>query len=205
MRGILFFQTRRLPICWKQHLPHAIMGVQSLGFSFPQGPVPSQLAQTPLNHTDWHWRNKRVPSAWKKTSSASTRLRWPLHPSKPMRGAQPLPSTPKMRLQSDSIIFPTPGSAGKRKVNPNESGPAPNGLTGRMKPEASTKKGHVLMLSEWTKDMVKGYYEDSAERAKAFVRSIRPSAGDVQLLSIFRRAVQLYSFTGVWSWIFLES
>ena len=129
------------------------MGVQSLGFSFPQGPVPSQLAQTPLNHTDWHWRNKRVPSAWKKTSSASTRLRWPLHPSKPMRGAQPLPSTPKMRLQSDSIIFPTPGSAGKRKVNPNESGPAPNGLTGRMKPEASTKKGHVLMLSEWTKDM----------------------------------------------------
>ena len=110
-----------------------------------------------------------------------------------------------MRLLSDSIISPTPGSAGKRKVNPNESGPAPNGLTGRMKPEASTKKGHVLMLSEWTKDMVKGYYEDSAERAKAFVRSIRPSAGDVQLLSIFRRAVQLYSFTGVWSWIFLES
>ena len=109
-----------------------------------------------------------------------------------------------MLLQSDSIISPTPGSAGKRKVNPNESGPAPNGLTGRMKPEASTKKGHVLMLSKWTKGMVKGYYEDSAERAKAFVQSIRPSAGDVQLLSIFRRAVQLYSFTGVWSWIFLE-
>ena len=54
------------------------------------------------------------------------------------------------------------------------------------------------------KSPLKGYYEDSAERAKAFVQSIRPSAGDVQLLSIFRRAVQLYSFTGVWSWIFLE-
>ena len=96
VRGILFFQTQRLPICWKQHLPHAIMGVQSLGFSFPQGPVPSQLAQTALNHTDWHWRNKRVPSAWKKTSSASTRLRWPLHPSKPIRQVHSLsPPPPK--------------------------------------------------------------------------------------------------------------
>lgn len=70
------------------------------------------------------------------------------------------------------------------------SGPALNGLTGRMKPEASTKKGHVLMLPERTKGMVKGYYKDSAEQAKAFVQSIRPSAGDAQLLSIFRRAVQ---------------
>ena len=109
-----------------------------------------------------------------------------------------------MLLQSDGIISPTPGSAGKRKVNPNESGPASNGLIGRMKPEVNTKKGHVLMLPKQTKGMVKGYYEDSAERAKAFVCSIRPSTGDVQFLSIFRRAVQLYSFTGVWSWIFLE-
>ena len=84
------------------------------------------------------------------------------------------------------------------------SGPAPNGLNGRMKPEARTKNGHVLILPERTKGMVKGYYKDSAERAKAFVQSIRPSAGDAQLLSIFRRAVQLYSFTGVLSWIFLE-
>ena len=91
MRGILFFQTQRLPIRQKQHLPHAIMGVQSLGFSCPQGPVPSQLAQTPLNHADWLWRNKRVPSAWKKTSSASTRLRQPLHPIKPIREVHSLP------------------------------------------------------------------------------------------------------------------
>lgn len=161
MRGILFFQALRLPIRQKQHLPHAITGVQSLGFSSPQGPVPSQLAQTPLNHADWHWSNKRIPSAWKKTSSASTRPRWPLHPIKPIREVHSLP--PEMLLQSDSIISPTPGSAGKRKVNPNESGPAPNGLTSRMKPEASTKKGYVLMLPERTKGMGKGYYEDSAE------------------------------------------
>ena len=67
------------------------------------------------------------------------------------------------------------------------SGPAPNGLTGRMKPEASTKKGYVLMLPERTKGMVKSYYEDSAERAKA--------SGQVQgMLSFFLFSEGLFSY-----------
>lgn len=51
----------------------------------------------------------------------------------------------------------------------------------------SGKKGHIPTLPSQTGDPGSGYYENSTERARAFVGSIRPSSSDVQLLSIFRR------------------